>query len=250
MGDQEPPCKVPSGTCVPLSEVERKHCYFEPGSCFYFNYQDSDPPVDDNQIPLSSEMSMSSTAQPSSSPVPPQSLSAAVTAAPPPVVPSLPLPEPVPTVGVPTVGVPTPNTAANELSQFSPSGGMTSVLLAAIAVAGGGAAWKFYAQRSKEKHEEELKRIELQANSQSDQSRKCDAASTSLATRCDELEKKLSEMKSLLDQQGQANKDASLSGLEVGSKVESLEDKVVALEKAIKRVKKVSAPVPPSPVRR
>ena len=62
---------------------------------------------------------------------------------------------------------PSPTSAAGELGKLVPANGQISgltVVLAAVAVLGGGAAWKFYSQHSKEKHEERMKRLEIEAN--------------------------------------------------------------------------------------
>lgn len=63
---------------------------------------------------------------------------------------------------VASVGV--PDTSA-DLAKVLPQGqgGMVTVVLAAIAVLGGSAGWKFWQNRSKLKHEEAMKKMELEA---------------------------------------------------------------------------------------
>lgn len=63
---------------------------------------------------------------------------------------------------VASVGV--PDTSA-DLAKVIPQGqgGMVTVVLAAIAVLGGSAGWKFWQARSKQKHEEAMKKMELEA---------------------------------------------------------------------------------------
>ena len=63
---------------------------------------------------------------------------------------------------VASVGVPD---APADLQKVLPQGqgGLVTVVLAAIAVLGGSAGWKFWQNRSKLKHEEEMKKLEIQA---------------------------------------------------------------------------------------
>jgi predicted negative regulator of RcsB-dependent stress response len=63
---------------------------------------------------------------------------------------------------VASVGVPD---APADLQKALPQGqgGMITVILAAIAVLGGSAGWKFWQARSKQKHEEAMKKMELEA---------------------------------------------------------------------------------------
>lgn len=63
---------------------------------------------------------------------------------------------------VASVGV--PQTSA-DLQKVLPQGqgGMVTVILAAIAVLGGSAGWKFWQSRAKLKHEEAMKKMELDA---------------------------------------------------------------------------------------
>ena len=66
---------------------------------------------------------------------------------------------------VASVGVPQ-QTVAGELGALKDiAGGNSSltVVLALIAVLGGGAGWKFWTARSKQKHEEAMKKLEIEA---------------------------------------------------------------------------------------
>ena len=57
---------------------------------------------------------------------------------------------------------PTPESLAN-IAQQSGGDSSLAMLLAILAVIGGGAAWKFYSQFSEQKHEQKMKEMELQA---------------------------------------------------------------------------------------
>ena len=59
-------------------------------------------------------------------------------------------------------------------------------ILSVIAVAGGGAAWKFYSQSSSQKHELEMARLEKGQNSHA----ACDAKHLEMLGRVDALERK------------------------------------------------------------
>lgn len=48
----------------------------------------------------------------------------------------------------------------------SAGGGSTGLILAVIAVVGGGAAWKTYQKFSEQKHEQAMKRLDLEAKAQ------------------------------------------------------------------------------------
>jgi predicted negative regulator of RcsB-dependent stress response len=65
-----------------------------------------------------------------------------------------------------TASVVQPESAASELAALKDIAGGNStltVVLALIAVVGGGAGWKFWNQRAKLKHEEEMKKLEIEA---------------------------------------------------------------------------------------
>lgn len=103
-----------------------------------------------------------------------------------------------------------------------------TVVMALIAVAGGGAAWKFYENFSKRKHEENMARIENESKRQDDSHGKCEAARQQMmadfTARMTALESKL---------QGSLD-DVKVSG---GSS-ESLEDIEERLAKVEKQLKK------------
>lgn len=54
----------------------------------------------------------------------------------------------------------------NQLTQAAGGGPVAAIVLAGIAVLGGGAAMKFYKQFSEQKHEQAMKRLELESQSQ------------------------------------------------------------------------------------
>lgn len=95
-----------------------------------------------------------------------------------------------PLAGPPTAPVahvseaPSPATAVAELQALLPKDGSSgtgvTVMLALVAVGGGGAAWKFYQSFAKQKHEERMKELEIKAqkveNQNNDDHAKCDLA--------------------------------------------------------------------------
>jgi len=95
-----------------------------------------------------------------------------------------------------------------KIAQGAEGGGMIGVILAVVAVAGGGAAWKFYAQSSKQKSDlatkqaeqaHELAMAELNAKMQAPTASPppCIAAHTSLEARIAAVEAKASRMTSI-----------------------------------------------------
>ncbi len=117
-------------------------------------------------------------------------------------------PAPLPALPVTPRALPSPqalsehvgvsDNALAEVKQLIPANGdagVTTVLLAAIGVAGGGAAWKFYSQHSKNKHNERMKELELQASSQrqrqDDEHQKCSVERAALEAKVSSLESRL-----------------------------------------------------------
>lgn len=154
-----------------------------------------------------------------------------------------PLAAPLPTPFQPTnatVGVPT--TATDELSKLVPANGQVgglTVVLAAIAVLGGGAAWKFYSQRSKERHEEKLKEMELQASQPAAQHPSCKAENEALQT---EL-RKLNESVGGLTQRIQnvteriTKLEAQIESPDLPEGLADFDDRLKKVERALKAAK-------------
>ena len=83
------------------------------------------------------------------------------------------------------------------LSSSNPSDPTLTLLLAIIAVVGGGAAWKFYTQYSEQKHDQKMKEMELQAKAQGlsgAQPPPCQAANVKLETEIKEIKGRLSKL--------------------------------------------------------
>ncbi len=151
----------------------------------------------------------------------------------------LPMPTP-PANTVASVGVPT--TATDELSKLIPAngqiGGMT-VVIAAIAVLGGGAAWKFYSQRSKEKHEEKLKEMELQASQPQNQHPSCKAENAAIHEELKKLHGAVSSLSSLHTSISEVSErvaklESKVESPELPEGFDDLEDRLKKIEKALK----------------
>ena len=67
-----------------------------------------------------------------------------------------------PTVAQETQPDPTAN-SLNQIAQTTGGDNSLTLMLAMLAVVGGGAAWKFYTQYSEQKHEQKMKQLELEA---------------------------------------------------------------------------------------
>lgn len=151
-------------------------------------------------------------------------------APPPAALPALPL--------VPTVGGPT--SAAAELRGLLPASGEAtggSIVLALLAVLGGGTAWRFYRQRSRERHELALRELELKGGQQS--SPDCRAEHVSVR---EELQRQAAQLEALTRA---SNETATRLGrvesrgesMELPTGLARLETRVARLERAAKSPK-------------
>lgn len=105
------------------------------------------------------------------------------------------------------------------------------VLVALIAVAGGGAAWKFYSQFSKNKHEENMEKLRLESEKQKNNDHaQCDAKHMALSAKVEELSAKLSAAEEKL-----ANPPAPPPELDVD--FDDMKDRLEKLEKSLKPAK-------------
>lgn len=141
--------------------------------------------------------------------------------------PALPVPVgPTAPAGLPVVGV--PRTAADELAGLVPAGGELnglSLVLALIAVMGGGAAWKFYSQRSKQQHEQAMRALDIQAA----QVQPADCKTAHVATQ-EEL-RQLAERVGRIDQALTEVADRP-SGVALPDGLADLEERIEKLERA------------------
>jgi hypothetical protein len=147
--------------------------------------------------------------------------------------------------------VPAPHTAVGELSSLLPkdgSGGSAiTVMLALIAVAGGGAGWKFYQSFAKQKHEQRMKeleikekRVELQAEKveeKKDDHKACEAARA--ADRAALEQARVADRAAL--EEKLAALEARLAEAEKGDDIdlpfdpEELNERIEQIEKALKK---------------
>lgn len=112
-----------------------------------------------------------------------------------PVVEAKPAPVPVPEL-TETVGVSQDITAAADAAKslggdYAP---MVAIALAGMAVAGGSKAWNFYRDRAEQKHEQEMKKLEIEAQSKGmdgQQPPPCAAKSTAMQAEIDGLKAKI-----------------------------------------------------------
>ena len=116
-----------------------------------------------------------------------------------------PAPAPVETVATPaavndlveSVGVSQDITAAADAAKslggdYAP---MVAIALAGMAVAGGSKAWNFYRERAEQKHEQEMQKLKMEAQSQGmegEQPPPCKAASAKMQAELDDVKAKLS----------------------------------------------------------
>lgn len=122
---------------------------------------------------------------------------------------------------------------------------MLTVVMAGIAVLGGGAAFKFYQNFSAQKHEQSMKKLELDQKRQEEQGKECKAHAgaalelSAIKSRLDEVEEALEEAtKKLKEVDEKASKKGSVSfgdmdADELVEKLERVEKKVKKLDREI-----------------
>lgn len=91
--------------------------------------------------------------------------------------------------------------------------GWVTVALAVIGIAGGGALWKFLTKRADQKHEVELKRVEL-AQAQAATCAVCEQAHRLIEARVDVLATKLDQFSANISTGGLDDLDERLTSLE------------------------------------
>lgn len=119
----------------------------------------------------------------------------------------------------------------------SDTSGLT-VIMAGIAVLGGGAAWKFYNDHSRRKHEQAMARIEREPSE--DSHKKCDASRAALDLRVTDVQAKVDALNVRLDEIHRAI--ASLQNAPAPKVPEfdssELEERLLKLEKLSKKGRK------------
>jgi uncharacterized protein HemX len=149
-----------------------------------------------------------------------------------------------------TVGV-NPDTTTADLTKLAAQGGAVSpmtVVLGAIAVLGGGAAWKFYSQHSKQKFELESQKLENDRRNNDDQAKECKANGLACAastketnSRIDDLIRKMNQMNESMDSVGKKIKEIEESAgktAKFGSGLTDLEERMDEFEKKLKKAMK------------
>lgn len=242
--------------CLPVSALTSvgRDCSFPVGTCFVLHYDrvdehghvvDSDDPAAFKCLHHPKEKTMSKTpAAPTAKEdlvdaalahdeaAPDADLAPDAAEEPPP---PLPAPAPAPLAHKTVVEVPSgPPTAINEVKALvgSDGGSMITVLLAAIGVLGGGAGWKFYQSFAKQRHEEKMKQLEIEATrvekveavnaeraadlaeaqraeKKDDNHQKCSAERLALESKVTALESRLAEAEKAAQEAADAAKAAS-----------------------------------------
>lgn len=141
----------------------------------------------------------------------------------------------VPVQGVTTATVGVADNAISEVKSLIPADGnanMITVALAAIGVAGGGAAIKLYQNMVKSKHEQKMKQLELEEQrneKKDDQHQQCNAARVALEAKVASLTARIEEL---------AARKSDGPSLDLGDfDPEALEERLKKIETALKPAK-------------
>lgn len=218
-------CYINPGPCVPMFEGMDK-CTLIPGACFYFpvEYEIEEAPP---EVPKPSKGKAMSNphivAPPEDAPVVDHA--------------------PVPADTHASVGVAdTPDVL--KLAQQGPIGGNT-IVLATIAMLGGGAAWKFYSQFTKQSHERKMAEIEKNSNNNEENKKRCEghalACSNStreLQMKLDDANKKLSDYASIIDSLNKkvTEMEAGMNkAIRAGKNIDDLEERIEEMEGKLKK---------------
>jgi len=138
----------------------------------------------------------------------------------------------------PVEAAPQAHTAASEIAAFLPKDGAGSgitVMLALIAVAGGGAGWKFYQSLAKQKHEQRMKELDL-ADKRLDKHDADDHKACEAARAADRaaLEDKIAALETRLADAEKAKADAK-SVSDFSFDAEDFNERIEQIERALKK---------------
>jgi hypothetical protein len=182
----KPSCNFrPGDTFADFLAAGRSDCVYDFGDAGSVTFSLS---TEEGDSPMKKHKQVETPAQNEPEPLPAQ-----------PAVPTVTMP---PIVGVTTATVGVPENAIAEVKSLIPAGGdanMVTVALAVVGVAGGGAAWKFYQSHSKNKHEEAMKKLEIEqqrSEKQDDQHQACNASRMALEAKVAALSAQVEKMTS------------------------------------------------------
>lgn len=144
-----------------------------------------------------------------------------------------------------TVGVAVPEVDVKKIVDDSAGATPYTVMLAIVAVVGGGAGWKFYQNYAKQKHEQAMKALEIEqskADRQQSDHQACSTRSAALSAQVESLSSnlgsvasKVSQIESKLTSMPDSPPDIGISADDVGKidkRVKILEKKLTALSKS------------------
>jgi uncharacterized protein HemX len=116
------------------------------------------------------------------------------------------------------------------------------VILALVAVLGGGTAWKFYQQNANQKHEQAMRKLDLEAKAMKVQSTSppaCQQAHAKMEAEISDIGKRVSDHASAVEERLAKVERRTLSLTGSGVDLEELDQRVAKVEKAVKpRAKK------------
>ncbi len=234
LGDKLDPCVVEAGTTVEVLRgqflrfpdgqvVDHHDCIFEPGSAMVIYYEaHKPPPTKSVKMP-----------QPSTNP----GHSLPVTAVPTPAGgANLPPEIPDAMTTAPTTSGELADITGGDLAAVTEAAGginteygaMLALMLAVLTIMGGTKAWRYYSQRAEQRHELEMKKLELGGASPPP----CQAAHA-------KLEVRLAAVEQALDAAGRERTRLSGAGVNQGDTLEDLDERLVRLSKKVKRLKGV-----------
>lgn len=154
----------------------------------------------------------------------------------PPVPPAAPEPPPSPEALTPTTEVPSPTSSAGELGPLKDLAGDNPallVILALITTVGGAAGFKLWTKVSEQKHEQSMKKLDLeQANAglQGAQPPPCQTAHATLVADIKALQTQVAELFLRLEKMEKA-----ASGFDPSVDVGDLEERVEVIEKTLRK---------------
>lgn len=214
-----------------LSADELGACTYRHESGFYFSFNDAEQPAPTmskhRKHPPKEDASVTTTAP---------AVEVVADAAPVSLPPS-PIPVAIPDAIAPAISSigAAPADLRNVLPAASETSGLT-VIMAVVAVAGGGAAWKFYNDHSKRKHEQEMARIERGSND--DSHKKCDASRAALELRVTDVHAKVEAIYARLDAIQQGLAEIKNTPPKLPFDADDLEERLAKLEKLNKKGRK------------